>query len=108
MFAFGSARAVNISPVELQQRIEKGEKPVIVDVREPWEYAEGHIPGSVLRPLGQIRAWASEFKTADELVLVCRTASRSAAAYRFLQSQGFTNLKNMSGGMVMWRGKVAR
>lgn len=108
MFGFRSTGAVNISPTELQQRIEQGDKPVIVDVREPWEYAEGHIPGSMLRPLGQIGAWAGEFKPGDELVLVCRTASRSAAAYRFLQSRGFTNLKNMSGGMVMWRGKVTR
>lgn len=108
MFAFGLGRTVNISAAELQQRLEAGEKPVMIDVREPWEYAEGHIPGSVLKPLGQIRTWANEYPKEKELILVCRSSSRSAQAYQFLKSLGFTNLKNMSGGIITWRGKVAR
>lgn len=98
----------NISTAELQARLEKGEKPIIIDVREPWEFAEGHVPGSVLKPVGQIRSWANQLKKNDEILLICRTASRSAMAYQYLTSMGFTNLKNVSGGIVTWRGAVAR
>jgi len=107
MFGFGP-KLNAISTAELQERLEKGEKLTIIDVREPWEYAEGHVPGSVLKPLGEIRTWANELKKQDEILLICRTASRSAMAYQFLNRMGFTNLKNVSGGMVTWRGKVAR
>ncbi|MFZ5817160.1 MAG: rhodanese-like domain-containing protein [Bacillota bacterium] len=107
MFAFGP-RMNNISTAELQSRLEKGEKLTVIDVREPWEYAEGHVPGSLLRPLGQIRSWAQEFNKKDEIILICRTASRSAMAYQYLTAMGFTNVKNVSGGIITWRGAVAR
>jgi len=99
---------VNISTAELQERLEKGEKLTVIDVREPWEYAEGHVPGAVLKPLGQIRTWAGQLRKDDEILLICRTASRSTMAYQFLTRLGFNNVKNVSGGMVTWRGKVAR
>lgn len=107
MFGFGP-RMNNISTAELQDRLEKGEKPLIIDVREPWEFAEGHVPGSVLKPVGQIRSWAAQLNKQDEILLICRTASRSAMAYQYLNSMGFTNLKNVSGGIITWRGKVTR
>lgn len=107
MFGFGP-KLNNVSTAELQSRLEKGEKPTIIDVREPWEYQEGHVPGSLLKPLGQIRAWASEFDKKKEILLICRTASRSAVAYQYLAAQGFTNVKNVSGGIITWRGTVAR
>lgn len=107
MFGFGP-KMNTISTADLQARLEKGEKVTVVDVREPWEYAEGHVPGSVLKPLGQIRTWANELKKDDEILLICRTASRSAMAYQYLNSMGFTNLKNVSGGIITWRGTVER
>jgi rhodanese-related sulfurtransferase len=108
MFAFGAARMENITAVDLQKRLDAGEKLRIVDVREQWEYNEGHIPGSLLRPLGNIRTWAGEFPKQEELIVVCRTASRSGVAYKYLLSMGFTKVKNMSGGIITWRGRVAR
>jgi len=107
MFGFGP-KMNNITTAELQARLERGEKPIIVDVREPWEYAEGHVPGSVLKPLGNIRAWAGELNKNDEILLICRTASRSAMAYQYLTAQGFRNVKNVAGGIITWRGAVAR
>lgn len=106
MFGFGP-KINSISTTELQERLEKGEKLTIIDVREPWEYAEGHVPGAILKPLGEIRTWANQLPKQDEILLICRTASRSAMAYQFLSRMGFTNLKNVAGGMVAWRGKVA-
>nr|PZN72681.1 MAG: rhodanese-like domain-containing protein [Bacillota bacterium] len=107
MFGFGP-RIESITTAELQARLERGERPKIIDVREPWEYAEGHIPGAILKPLGQIRSWAQELDKNEELLLICRTASRSAAACQYLTRLGFTNVKNVAGGMVAWRGAVAR
>lgn len=108
MFGLFGPKMNTISTAELQSRLEAGEKLTIIDVREDWEYAEGHVPGSVLKPLGQIRTWANLLDKNKELLLICRTASRSAMAYQFLNSAGFTNLKNVTGGMVTWRGAVER
>ncbi|HYF93233.1 MAG TPA: rhodanese-like domain-containing protein [Symbiobacteriaceae bacterium] len=108
MFALFGPKMESVSTQELQERVERREKLTIVDVREPWEYAEGHIPGSILRPLGQIKTWANEFDKDREILLICRTASRSAAAYKYMRSMGFTNIKNVSGGIITWRGRVAR
>jgi len=107
MFGFGP-KIASITTAELQDRLERGEKLTIIDVREPWEYAEGHVPGAVLKPLGQIQTWAAELSKNDEVLLICRTASRSAMACQFLTRMGFTHVKNVEGGMVAWRGKVAR
>lgn len=107
MFGFGP-KINTVTTAELEDRLKKGDKLTIIDVREPWEYAEGHIPGSVLKPLGQIRAWAAEFDKNTELHLFCRSASRSAQAYQFLNAMGFKNLKNVGGGMIAWRGPVER
>ncbi|HWI51348.1 MAG TPA: rhodanese-like domain-containing protein [Symbiobacteriaceae bacterium] len=107
MFGFGP-RVTSVTPAELESQVAEGKKLTIIDVREPWEYAEGHIPGSQLRPLGQIRDWVSQFDKQAEIHLICRTASRSAQAYRFMETMGFKNLRNVSGGMVAWRGPVAR
>jgi rhodanese-related sulfurtransferase len=107
MLAFG-ARMTNVTTSELMERLEKGEKLTVIDVREPWEYAEGHVSGSLLRPLGQIRAWAAEFDKNTEIFLICRTGARSGSAYQFLQTLGFKSLRNVSGGIITWRGAVDR
>ncbi len=107
MLGFG-ARITNVSAGELQDRLAKGGKLTVIDVREPGEYAEGHIPGSVLRPLDQIRTWGHELNKDEEIFLVCRSGARSTVAYKYLQSLGFKNLRNVSGGIITWRGSVAR
>lgn len=107
MFAFG-ARMASVSTGDLQVRLEKGEKLTVIDVREGWEYGEGHVPGSLHRPLGQIQRWASELDKHAEVFLICRTGARSGSAYQYLQSLGFKNVKNVSGGIITWRGAVER
>ena len=108
MFLFGGPKVNTISAADLQKRLEAGEKPLVIDCREAWEHAEGHIPGSLLKPLGQIRNWARELKKEQEMVVYCRTAARSASAVQYLQTQGFTNAWNMGGGIITWRGNIAR
>ena len=75
---------------------------VILDVREDWEYAEGHIPGAVLLPLGSIPDRLSEIPQDKTVVAVCRSGNRSGQATQFLRQQGFDNVHNMEGGMIAW------
>jgi rhodanese-related sulfurtransferase len=75
---------------------------VIIDVREPDEYAEGRIPGATLIPLGELASRTDEVPTDVPVVMVCRSGNRSAQAVQILQKAGFTNIHNMTGGMNAW------
>jgi rhodanese-related sulfurtransferase len=97
-----------ISTAELQSRLEKGERLTIIDVREPSEYAEGHVPGALLRPLGHLATWAGELDKESEILVICRSGNRSGMACRQLAAMGFTRQTNVAGGMLAWQGKVER
>ncbi|MBN2007443.1 MAG: rhodanese-like domain-containing protein [Anaerolineae bacterium] len=75
---------------------------VIIDVREPEEYAVGRIPGATLIPLGELAKRTDEVPTDKPVVMVCRSGNRSAEAVKILQKAGFTNIHNMTGGMIEW------
>lgn len=79
----------------------------VVDVREPgeWTDALGHIPGAVLMPLGQLADRLTELDRNRPLVAVCRSGSRSAQACQRLSGAGFTQVANLAGGMLRWRGQ---
>ena len=90
----------DITPTELHQRQQAGETPTIIDVREPWEHEEGRIVGAQNMPLGSlpdklddIDEWKNQ-----EIIVHCKSGSRSAAAKAFLTQQGFTNVRNLLGG----------
>jgi phage shock protein E len=74
----------------------------VIDVREPDEFAEGRIPGATLIPLGQLANRTDEVPTDVSVVVVCRSGNRSAQAVQILQKAGFTNIHNMTGGMIAW------
>lgn len=78
-------------------------RALAVDVREPDEYAGGHIPGALLLPLGQVRDRAPGLlpDPAAPLLVYCRTGRRSEAAGLQLQAMGYTNVKNL-GGILSW------
>ncbi|MBO8170837.1 MAG: rhodanese-like domain-containing protein [Bacillaceae bacterium] len=96
----------NITPDEVKQMIESGKPVQLIDVREPDEYASGHIPGAKLISLSEIAARASEIDPNQETIMICRSGNRSGMACEFLSQQGFKNLKNMVGGMMAWTGDV--
>ena len=75
---------------------------VVIDVREPDEFAEGRIPGATLIPLGQLADRTDEVPTDVPVVMVCRSGNRSGQAVQLLQKAGFTNIHNMTGGMNAW------
>ena len=92
---------VNIDAQQLEQ-IRNRDDVVVLDVREDWEYAEGHIPGAVLIPLGQIPDRLNEIPADKTVVAVCRSGNRSNQATQFLRQEGFDNIHNMTGGMNSW------
>ncbi len=90
-----------ISPAELKVRLENGESPLMVDVREDDEVAQGMIEGAIHIPLGQISERHNELPTAVEIIVICRSGGRSGRACEFLSANGY-NVTNMSGGMLEW------
>jgi rhodanese-related sulfurtransferase len=96
-----------ISIEELQDRLNAGEKLNILDVREPHENSEFNI-GGLLLPLGQIQSMQLdeiENWKEDEIIVYCRSGNRSGQACLILAAAGFSNVKNLTGGMLHWREK---
>lgn len=96
-----------ITVEELKNRIDAGEKLHIIDVREPSEYTEYNI-GAKLIPLGKIMGM--ELDEIDdlrneELIIHCKAGSRSMQACMMLEQAGFTNVVNVTGGMMAWQQK---
>lgn len=91
-----------IHPSEIKERLQGGETMNLIDVREIEEVLQGMIPGAKHIPLGELPERHTEIERTPEIVMVCRSGRRSAAAVEFLQSLGFTGLKNMEGGMLEW------
>ena len=91
------------SAQELKAHLETcNEPPLLLDVRQPWEYDVCKIENSVLLPMSQITA---EFKTLDfdrETVVICHHGIRSRRVGRYLEEAGFSNIINLSGGVAQW------
>jgi adenylyltransferase/sulfurtransferase len=101
-----SVRDWEITAVELKKKLDAGEKPFILDVREPNEYQINRIPGSVLIPLGELPRRYQELPKDREIISQCKMGNRSAKAMDFLKTVGFTNVKNLKGGILDWVDKV--
>jgi rhodanese-related sulfurtransferase len=94
---------MEITVQELRQKLEAGEKFIFIDVREPYEYEEFNL-GAQLYPLGGIVNLIMELNDNkdDEIVVHCRSGARSGQAQAMLMSQGFTNVRNLKGGVLAW------
>ena len=95
-----------ITPVDLKKKLDAGETPFILDVREPNEYQINRIPGSTLIPLGDLPRRYQELPRDREIITQCKMGGRSARAQDFLKSVGFNNVKNLRGGILEWIDKV--
>ena len=91
---------------ELKARMDRGEKLLLIDVREPYEYSIAKMPHAKLIPLGQIEERSGELDPNAEILLHCRSGKRSADALNRLKAKGFTNLKNVVGGILAWSDEV--
>ena len=100
----------NISVEELKSRMDAGEKINLIDVREPHEYAEFNLGGTLI-PLGKIQTMQIdeiEDLKEQEVILHCRSGQRSMMACMFLDTLGFKDTKNLAGGVLAWQEKYGR
>jgi rhodanese-related sulfurtransferase len=96
-----SAGTAQIDPVEAQSKLNKSPKPILLDVRQPEEYKNGHIPGAKLIPLGELGMRIKELPDNREIICVCRSGNRSRSATNQLISAGY-KASNLKGGMISW------
>lgn len=99
----------NINQQELQDWIKEGKDMTIIDVRTSGEIAEGMIPGAIHHDI-MSQGFAEsiqELDTSKTYVMVCRSGNRSASAVGFMESKGFQDVYNLTGGMMMWGGERA-
>ena len=96
---FDLADTVNVQTVA---DVKDQEGVIVLDVREQWEYDEGHIPGVVLIPMGEVANWLAEIPTDKEVIVTCRSGNRSGQITDFLRQQGYDNVHNMEGGILAW------
>lgn len=90
-----------ITPAQLATRLHAAEPPFVLDVREPFEVAQGAIPEAVNIPLAELAARAGELPRHGEIVVVCRSGNRSAMATEALLRGGW-DARNLVGGMMAW------
>ncbi len=101
---------VQISAVELNEWLqdEARSRPLLLDVREPDEFAAYRIEGSTLVPLRTIPARMHELDRRAEVVMICRSGARSHRAGMFLKQNGFERIFNLDGGVIAWSRDVER
>ncbi|MBI2680349.1 MAG: molybdopterin-synthase adenylyltransferase MoeB [Candidatus Solibacter usitatus] len=95
-----------IDPVEVKAKMDRGDRFVLIDVREPHEYQICNIPTAKLIPLGDLPKRLNELNSADEIVAHCKSGMRSGKAVDFLKQAGFRKVRNMKGGILAWSDKV--
>jgi rhodanese-related sulfurtransferase len=93
---------MEITPVEVKQRLERGEKLTLIDVREPWEFDICKIEGAKLIPMGTVPANLQALDTDDEIVVYCHRGMRSLDVTVWLRGQGVGRAKSLAGGIERW------
>jgi adenylyltransferase/sulfurtransferase len=96
------SRDMDITVKELKERMDRGEAPRVVDVREPHEHAICSIPGAELIPAAQFIQRLDEFDKNAEIVVHCKSGGRSGRAVEMMKARGFTNARNLTGGVMAW------
>lgn len=93
----------NVSVAEAQRLVAADPGLAVLDVREPHEFAAGHIPGARNLPLGQLDTWAPTLDASKPYLVVCHSGARSARASEQLAARQFKGVTNMTGGMRDWQ-----
>lgn len=96
----------DISVTELKQRLDHGDQFQFIDVREPHEWQICRIPGTTLIPLGDLPKRLSELDPKAETIVHCKSGGRSGKAVELLKQNGFTNARNVVGGILAWSNQV--
>ena len=95
-----------IRPSELAVQLRTARAPVLLDVREPWEWNVCRIPGAILIPMRELPTRLEELNSEAETVVICHHGVRSYHAARYLESLGFADIVNLSGGVAAWADEV--
>lgn len=95
---------MDITPKELKGKIDSGEDFVLIDVREPNEHEAFNVGGQLI-PVKTIPARIADLEAHKEveIVVYCRSGARSGMAQRFMLENGFSNVRNLTGGMLAWQ-----
>ena len=92
-----------LTPLECKAYLEtSAEKPLLLDVREPWEYRIAALEGSTLIPMREIPAAAESLDPAREIIVICHHGIRSRHVAHYLESRGFARVINLRGGVDAW------
>lgn len=101
--SFGNAGdAVEVEPHALKRELEAGGAPLLLDVREPWEFDIAHLEGSTLVPLGELAGRLGQLERTDGIVTVCHHGMRAATAAALLRRAGFSRVRTLAGGVDAW------
>lgn len=95
-----------VTPRLLKSRLDAGSEIVLLDVREPFEYALCHIEGTTLIPMGELERRVGELSAEKDIVVYCHSGIRSARAVNFLKSLGFKKALNLKGGIDAWAEEI--
>jgi len=95
-----------LRPTELVMHLQAGRTPVLLDVREPWEWNVCRVPGAILIPMRDLPARVAELDKDAETVVICHHGVRSYHAARYLETVGFGDVINLSGGVAAWADEV--
>jgi rhodanese-related sulfurtransferase len=92
-----------ITPKELKARLERNDRPLLLDVRQDWETKLCRLENAVHIPIEEIELRTEELNPDDEIVVYCHQGVRSAAVAQYLREQhGFKNVTNLAGGLDAW------
>ena len=91
-----------ILPGELKQRLDAGDKPILLDVREPWEFSICKIEGSVNISMSEPEKLINELNANDEIIAICHHGMRSFQVCNYLENNGFNKVLNLDGGIDSW------
>lgn len=96
--------STDISVIELEKRLKSGEQINLIDVREVYEYEEFNLGGKLI-PLGELPGKLDDIEDLkdQEVVVHCRSGMRSNSAKQFLMQSGFSNVRNLIGGVLDWQ-----
>jgi len=92
--------------LELKRKLDSKDNFILLDVREPHEVQIGRIPGSILIPLGDLEKRSGELDPSAEIIVHCKSGGRSSKAVEYLRKSGFSNVSNLTGGILAWSDKV--
>ena len=91
-----------ITPRELKDRLDRNDRPVLVDVRDDWETKLCRLPNALHIPMEELEFRTEELTPTDDIVVYCHHGVRSAAVADYLHRLGFTRVRNLSGGLDAW------